>query len=47
MIGVSVGTLRNWEQGRRVPGGTGASVIKNSRRNAGRSDQGIECISQK
>ncbi len=28
MIGVSVGTLRNWEQGRRVPVGPAQALLK-------------------
>ncbi len=28
MIGVSVGTLRNWEQGRRVPNGPALALLK-------------------
>lgn len=28
MIGVSVGTLRNWEQGRRKPEGPAATLLK-------------------
>lgn len=28
MIGVSVGTLRNWEQGRRVPDGPALALLK-------------------
>lgn len=28
MIGVSVGTLRNWEQGRRVPDGPARALLK-------------------
>lgn len=28
MIGVSVGTLRNWEQGRRKPEGPAAALLK-------------------
>jgi putative transcriptional regulator len=28
MIGVSVGTLRNWEQGRRVPEGPARALLK-------------------
>ena len=28
MIGVSVGTLRNWEQGRRVPEGPAQALLK-------------------
>ncbi len=28
MIGVSVGTLRNWEQGRRVPEGPALALLK-------------------
>ena len=28
MIGVSVATLRNWEQGRRLPGGPARALLK-------------------
>ena len=28
MIGVSVGTLRNWEQGRRYPQGAAVALLK-------------------
>ncbi|PKL22044.1 MAG: hypothetical protein CVV48_04805 [Spirochaetae bacterium HGW-Spirochaetae-4] len=28
MIGVSVGTLRNWEQGRRTPDGPALALLK-------------------
>ena len=28
MIGVKVGTLRNWEQGRRKPNGTALTLLK-------------------
>ena len=28
MIGVSIGTLRNWEQGRRVPEGPAQALLK-------------------
>ncbi len=28
MIGVSVGTLRNWEQGRRIPDGPALALLK-------------------
>jgi putative transcriptional regulator len=28
MIGVSVGTLRNWEQGRRTPDGPARALLK-------------------
>ncbi|MCB9474843.1 MAG: helix-turn-helix domain-containing protein [Candidatus Delongbacteria bacterium] len=28
MIGVSVGTLRNWEQGRRIPDGPAMALLK-------------------
>lgn len=28
MIGVSIGTLRNWEQGRRVPDGPARALLK-------------------
>jgi len=33
MIGVSVGTLRNWEQGRRVPEGPARALLRVASRN--------------
>ena len=33
MIGVSVGTLRNWEQGRRVPEGPALALLRVAARN--------------
>jgi putative transcriptional regulator len=33
MIGVSVGTLRNWEQGRRTPEGPACALLRVAERN--------------
>ena len=33
MIGVSVATLRNWEQGRRVPDGPALTLLRVAARN--------------
>jgi len=33
LIGVSVGTLRNWEQGRRVPEGPALALLRVAERN--------------
>jgi len=33
MIGVSVATLRNWEQGRRMPGGPALALLRVAARN--------------
>ena len=33
MIGVSVGTLRNWEQGRRIPEGPARALLRVASRN--------------
>jgi putative transcriptional regulator len=33
MIGVSVGTLRNWEQGRRTPDGPALALLRVAERN--------------
>lgn len=33
MIGVSVGTLRNWEQGRRIPEGPALALLRVAARN--------------
>jgi len=35
MIGVSVATLRNWEQGRRVPEGPALALLRVAERNPG------------
>ena len=33
MIGVSVGTLRNWEQGRRIPDGPAQALLRVAQQN--------------
>ena len=33
MIGVSIGTLRNWEQGRRIPDGPAQALLRVAARN--------------
>src|SRR3990172_584306 len=45
MIGVSVATLRNWEQGRRTPDGPALALLRVAARNPneGRPDSAVRC----